>query len=106
MGDLGAQRLGHSPEQAEIGFTIAPSHQRRGLATEAARALLSHLFDDLGLHRVTASVDPDNLASRALIERLGMRQEAHHVKSYWFKGGWVDDVVYAMLRTEWSNARV
>ena len=52
-----------------------------------------------------AIVARDAFEVRALLERLGMRREAHHVRSYWFRGAWVDDVVYAMLRTEWSNAR-
>ncbi len=105
VGDVGVQRMSHGAKQAEIGFTVAPSHQRRGLAMEAVTALLGHLFGELDLHRVTASVDPENVGSCALLERLGMRREAHHVRSYWFRGAWVDDVVYAMLRTEWSNAR-
>ncbi len=103
IGDMGARRFGHDAAHAEIGVTIAPSHQRRGLATEAVRALLSHLFDDLSVHRVIGSVDPDNTGSRALLEKLGMRQEAHFVRSYWFRDRWVDDVVYAMLREEWNT---
>ena len=102
VGDMGARRFGYEGAQAEIGFTIAPSHQRRGLATEAVRALLAHLFDDLSVHRVMGSVDPDNAGSRALLEKVGMRQEAHFVKAYWFRDRWVDDVVYAMLREEWG----
>jgi len=104
IGDLGVKRLAHEPRQAEIGFTIAPAHQRRGFALEATSALLEHLFCEREVHRVVASVDPDNAASRALLSRLGMRQEAHFRKSYWFKGGWVDDVVCAILREEWRTA--
>ena len=103
VGDLGARIHGHEASQAEVGFTIAPSHQRRGLATEAVTGLFGHLFEVLGVRRVVASVDPDNAASRALLGRLGMRQEAHFVESYWFRDRWVDDVVYAMLRDEWRS---
>lgn len=100
IGDLGLHRI--DTAQAEIGFTIAPPHQRKGYAHEATRAILSHLFDTLELHRVIASLDPNNTASKALLERLGFRQEAHHRQSYWFRGQWVDDVICAVLRSEWN----
>jgi RimJ/RimL family protein N-acetyltransferase len=55
----------------------------------------------LDTHRVFASVDPRNTASMALFEHLGMRPEAHFRQSLWFKGDWVDDVVFAILKSEW-----
>ncbi len=68
---------------------------------EAVRAVLDLAFHQLRLHRVSASVDADNLASLALLERLGLRREAHFRRSEWFKGAWVDDIVHAVLRDEW-----
>ena len=100
VGDVGIQVLGDEPRQAEIGITLAPEHHGRGLATEALRAVLGELFERRGMHRVFGSVDPDNAASIALLERIGMRREAHFLESLWFKGAWADDVVYAILRRE------
>lgn len=60
MGDLGVHFLADDPCQVEIGFTVAPSEQGRGIGTEAVKGLLGHLFGVLQKHRVTASVDPDN----------------------------------------------
>jgi RimJ/RimL family protein N-acetyltransferase len=91
--------------QAEIGITLASPFQGRGLASEALWALLGHLFLDLGLHRVFGSVDPRNLASMRLLQRVGMRQEAHCIESYWAKGEWADDVIFAILRREWTEAQ-
>ena len=85
----------------EIGITLARGFQGRGFATEALRAVLGYLFSTLGKHRVFGSVDPRNAPSLALLERVGMRREAHFVESLWFKGGWADDVIYAMLRREY-----
>ena len=99
MGDCGF-RVADTP-QAEIGITLARSFQGRGLASEALRALLGHLFLELGMHRVSGSVDPRNLASMALLKRAGMRREAHCVESYWSKGEWADDVLFAILKREW-----
>lgn len=72
------------------------------MATEALHALHNYLFAALEKHRVYASVDRGNVSSMRLLERLGMRKEAHIVKSLWFKGEWVDDVVFAILATEWK----
>lgn len=105
IGDVGLRALGERRDQAEIGFTISPEHQRRGYASEVVAGLLGALFGDFEVHRVMASVDPRNGASMALLPKLGFRQEAHHRKSLWFKGEWVDDVVFAMLGEEWRAGR-
>jgi len=101
LGDCGLKILGDEPRLGQIGYTLGRSHQRQGFATEAVRAVLDLAFHQLRLHRVSASVDADNLASLALLERLGLRREAHFRRSEWFKGAWVDDIVHAVLRDEW-----
>ncbi len=102
VGDLGAHFLGDAPRQVEIGFSLAPAWQGQGLAGEAVTALISHLFAHQDTHRVMASVDPRNTASVALLRRVGFRQEAHHRRSLWFKGEWVDDMLFAVLKEEWN----
>jgi RimJ/RimL family protein N-acetyltransferase len=54
-------------------------------------------------HRIIASVDPENIASLQLCERMKMRNEAHFMESIWFKDRWVDDVVYGILDREWKT---
>jgi RimJ/RimL family protein N-acetyltransferase len=106
VGDLGVHFLAQDDRQVEIGFTIAPRHQRRGFAKSAVTALVDYLFTALAKHRVFASVDPRNGASMALLRGMGLRQEAHFRQSLLWKGEWVDDVVFALLRSEWSERRV
>jgi len=60
-------------DEVELGFVLARQAQGRGLATEAARAWLHVAFGELGLHRLTTVVHPDNAPSRALVTRLGFR---------------------------------
>lgn len=103
VGDLGLHFVADDGHQVEIGFTIAPAHQRHGLGSEAVAALLDYLFTVLNKHRVFASVDPRNAASMALLSRVGMRQEAHFRQSLYWKGEWVDDVVFGLLRSEWRS---
>jgi RimJ/RimL family protein N-acetyltransferase len=98
----------HSREHraGEIGYVLAPEHTGHGYATEAARELLRLGFDaerGLGLHRITARLDPRNAASARVAERLGMRREAHLVQNEWLKGEWCDELVYALLEHEWAG---
>lgn len=89
--------------QAEIGITVARRFQCREYATEALRAIVGYLFGKLRKHRISASMDPRNTGSIRLMQRLGFRQEAHMIGSLWFKGQWVDDIVFAMLAREWAG---
>jgi RimJ/RimL family protein N-acetyltransferase len=91
--------------QAEIGWAFSPQFHGRGLATEAARELLVMAFDELGMHRAWAQLDPRNAASVRLCERLGMRREAYFREDMLFKGEWGDTAIYALLAAEWRAAR-
>lgn len=102
LGDCGLKTC-DDPRLGEIGYTLGLAHQGHGYASEAVRALLDHAFEVLGMHRISASIDVDNHASIALCERLGLRREAHHRRSVWFKNRWCDDLVYAVLRDEWPT---
>jgi RimJ/RimL family protein N-acetyltransferase len=105
IGDLYFTIASRANSKGEIGWTLHPDFMGQGFAAEAARAVLRLAFDQLGLHRVVADLDPRNAASIALCRRLGMREEAFFVKDMWFKGDWADTGMYAILREEWlANA--
>ncbi len=59
----------------EIGWRFGRRHWGRGLATEAARAVLGHVFDVVGLERVVSVCHVENGASEAVMRKLGMRRE-------------------------------
>jgi RimJ/RimL family protein N-acetyltransferase len=103
IGDCGYRILETEPRQVEFGITLDPEQQSHGYATEALSALLGYLFVELGKHRAFGSVDPRNIRSIKLMERVGLRKEAHFVQSLWFKGEWVDDLIFAMLASEWKS---
>lgn len=90
--------------QGEFGYVLHPDYARRGYATEAADAMLRLGFEQLGLHRIIGRCDTRNGASAALMERLGMRREAHLVEAEIFKGEWGSELHYAILATEWRAA--
>ena len=86
----------------ELGFIIHPEHHGNGYATEASRPLLDWAFGDLGLHRVIGRTEARNTGSARVLEKLGMRREAHLVENEWVKGEWQSELVYAILDREWS----
>ena len=87
--------------QGEIGFVFNPAYHGRGYATEAAKVALRLGFETAKLHRIYGRCDPRNTGSYKLMERLGMRREAHFIHNEIFKGEWGDELHYAMLENEW-----
>ncbi|KGN30553.1 GCN5 family acetyltransferase [Knoellia sinensis KCTC 19936] len=86
-----------------LGYILNPAHAGRGYATELTINLLSLAFDDLGLRRVTAGCFADNIASRRVLEKAGMRLEQHGVQdSYHAELGWIDGCTYGLLKEEWD----
>jgi RimJ/RimL family protein N-acetyltransferase len=104
IGDLGIN-VPEDDASVEFGISIASARQGQGYAAETLRALFGHVFREEQRHRIHASVDPRNLASMAMLRSIGMRQEAHHRESLWFHGEWVDDVIFALLASEWLPAQ-
>jgi len=96
IGDLGVN-LAENRQQAEIGFTLAAPFRGNGYASEAVGRILDHLFDDRGLHRVSAECDARNLASARLLERTGFVLEGRRREHTFIKGEWTDDLLFGIL---------
>jgi RimJ/RimL family protein N-acetyltransferase len=91
--------------RAELGYALGREHWGRGLMGEALARLLDFSFEELGMRRLEADVDPNNAASIALLERLGFRREGY-LRERWFVGGQVQDsLFYGLLRREWAARR-
>ena len=103
IGDVGLHFVADAEATVELGVSLSPEWQGQGIASEALQAVLRFVFDGLGKHRVTGSVDPRNVASARLLERVGMRKEAHFRESLRVGDAWVDDVIYALLEREWQD---
>jgi RimJ/RimL family protein N-acetyltransferase len=86
----------------ELGFSFDPRYQGNGYATEAAGALVDWAFAN-GFHRVYGRLEARNTASARVLEKLGMRREAHLVENEWVKGEWQSELVYAILDREWRR---
>jgi len=89
----------------EVGASFHPDHHRKGYAAESVLAMMELGFETFGLHRIITRCDARNTAAWRGAERIGMRREAHFIKSELVKGEWTDEVVCAMLETEWQERR-
>ncbi len=104
IGRVGLRRQATELRTAFVWYSLDPAAGGRGYATEAIRALVEHAFRELRLHRIHAEIDPRNVASIKVAERLGMRREAHLLQDVWIKGEWCSTLIYAVLASEWPRA--
>ncbi|CAN5396415.1 GNAT family protein [soil metagenome] len=102
IGDMHFWVTSFEHKQAEFGYIFHLDFSGKGYATEASRAVLDTLFNVYEMRRVIAKCDVRNAASYRLMERVGMRREAHFVENAWFKGEWSSSYIYAILVDEWK----
>ncbi len=103
IGTCGFTRFNFPSDAAEIGYVLHPAYQGRGLATEAARAVLAFGFDRLELHRIEARFIQGNEPSRRLMERIGMRFEGYAREAEKIKGIYQTIGTCAILAREYKE---
>jgi RimJ/RimL family protein N-acetyltransferase len=103
VGDVSLAPIDERRGWANLGYWIHPDHQGEGYATEAARLAVSHGFDELRLHRISAIIVADNEGSKRVVEKLGFVHEGTKRDDAFLDGEHVDREVYAVLREEWSG---
>jgi [ribosomal protein S5]-alanine N-acetyltransferase len=105
-GPLDAERLIGSIElrvvsfehrRGEIGYVLAREWWGLGYATEATRRLLAFGFDQLGLHKISATCDPENRASVAVLTKNGMHQEGILRDHIYVRGQWRDRLLFSVI---------
>lgn len=104
IGDIGLHFLKNENEVLEIGYTLHPMARGKGYAQEALASVISFAFLQLNKKEIIASVDPENTPSVKLLEKLGFTVKSHSIKSLFFKGQWVDDVVYTLAKSSFIKA--
>jgi RimJ/RimL family protein N-acetyltransferase len=103
VGHATLQRVSREHRQGEVGYVLHPDHQGHGYASEAAALMMRLGFEELRLHRIVGRLDARNAPSARVLERLGMRREAHLHENEFVNGEWVDELVYAILADEWRQ---
>lgn len=101
---MGNIKLSETAEgNAEIGYMLLPQYWGKGFGTMVAKRLVQICFVELGLIKVSACCNANNLASEAVMKKCGMRLEAL-LKAARYKGGeWQDELHYAITYGEWSG---
>lgn len=91
--------------QAEIGWAVAEDLKGKGYATEIGRALLDAAFGPFQLHRVFAMCSTENVGSRRVMEKLGMREEGTLREHFRSRERWWSSHLYALLASEYRKKR-
>lgn len=90
------------PHTKEIGWIFFPSSRNNGYGTEAAQAVVKYAFEEEKLHRLVASCDPRNIASKRVCEKLGMVQEGVFKKCIHYKDNiWWDELFFSLLEEDY-----
>lgn len=90
----------------ELGYIFNPVFQNKGYATESAIGLIQYGFEHMGIHRVIAHCNPENMASWRVLEKIGMKREGHFRKNIFFHTTsdgsplWIDTYEYAILKED------
>jgi RimJ/RimL family protein N-acetyltransferase len=87
-------------KMASIGMALHHPYQGQGYGTEAARLALGLAFEQLGIHRVEALVEPSNKVSLALVRKLGFTHEGL-LRERIREGSWIDTEIWSLLDHEW-----
>lgn len=85
---------------AWVGYWVASDAIGGGVATAATALGVDHTLGPVGLHRVEATVRPENHASRRVLTKLGFREEGLHERYLEVAGTWRDHIVYALTRED------
>lgn len=89
--------------RAEIGYDLTPVYWGQGIMTEALSATLEYGFRKMELNRIQAIIDSKNVRSIRLVERLGFKREGVLRQNSFFIGRFLDDIVFSLLKKEWTR---
>lgn len=98
IGEIFVDAFSHRNRWCELDWKIGKAYWGNGYATEAAAAVIGHLLDEVGFHRVQAKCCVDNAASERVMQKAGMTQEGV-LRDYFFskEGRWRDVVLYSLV---------
>jgi len=103
VGSGGFWRWDKAHRWAEIGYELLPSHRGKGLMPEALAAMIRFGFERMELHRVEANIDPGNVASRRVLEKLGFVCEGVKRENWFHEGKFTDTPHYGLLRADFEK---
>jgi len=100
IGYLGFWRIDSRHSRGEIGYALHPDYWNKGYMKETADTLIEFGFRKLHLHSIEANVNPENLPSMRLLEKIGFRKEAYFRENFLFRNEFKDSVIYSLLEKD------
>lgn len=101
--------LDESRRTGELGWILHRDYWKQGIMAEAARTMIDYGFTVLNLHRIYSACNGENYGSYRVMEKCGMRKEAHFIQSRYGRVGdrhsWYDECHYGILQDEWRVRR-
>jgi len=97
IGSIGVSAINEKTQEAELGYCIGRAYWGKGIMPEALKAILDHLFDEVGFHRIVAYHDVNNPRSGRVMEKAGMKYEGTHRQAGYNNQGIIDIVYRAMI---------
>lgn len=104
IGEVLLFNFARESRRAELGYALARKTWGMGYAAEALKPLVAFGFEELGLNRLDAVIDPRNAASAKVLQRLGFRHEGTLREHAAIRGELCDSALYGLLRSEWPSA--
>jgi ribosomal-protein-alanine N-acetyltransferase len=103
IGKCGYNEWRKAHRRGDISYIIAREQRGKGIVSEALRAMLDYGFDRMNLHSVEAGVTPGNDASTRMLQKIGFRLEGHLRENFLTDRGFVDSLIYSLLRSDWRK---
>ena len=97
LGTIGYWRMQKAHFRAELGYVLDPAQWNKGIMKEAIQCVIEYAFGPMQLHSIEARINPDNLASAAVLEKSGFIREAYFREDYCFRGKFIDTAVYSLV---------
>lgn len=102
IGNVSLHHVEEASRRCEIGYALARAHWGQGYVTEALAAMVAYGFDTLDLNRIEADIDPRNVGSARVLEKLGFNKEGYMPERWIVQGEPADTVWYGLLRRQWK----
>lgn len=97
IGSIAIWRINKEHHRGEVGYVLHPAHQGKGIMHEALKAVIDYGFRDMKLHSLEANINPGNMSSQRVLERVGFVREAYFRENYFCNGQFIDSAIYSLL---------
>jgi ribosomal-protein-alanine N-acetyltransferase len=97
IGTIGHWRLIKEHYRSEVGYMLSPQFWKKGIMKEALIKVIDYGFNEMKLHSIEAHINPENIASAAILETTGFIREAYFKEDFFYKGKFSNTAIYSKL---------